>query len=380
MATSFLDSPLRRKVRASCPHNPGVYRWLHEGEPIYIGRSRSLRRRLLGYFRAPRGSKSAWIVAAADDLFWEETSSEFESHLVELRLIKEIRPSFNRALKEDHEYTFIQIGPGSAPRLLLTTEPTPYGPFRSPQRVEDIIRRLSDFLRLRTSPDTALLGSEVRRQPCLRGQLGRCMAPCTGVVDLAEYGQRIEKAKNFLLGREADLLEDLRFRMREAALRMEFERASVYRDRLWELEELSKMLGTLRESLEKLTFVYAVSGVDGQDRLYFIRGGRVLGVLPKVRGKRQVQRARELAFQLVEPILPPRCGDEMDEIRVIASWFRAHPRELLRTMSVEAFLAAPRQWPSDREGVSPSGNIPFPVNRIRRLGCSRNGHREKLCS
>ena len=360
------EPPLRQKVRSGCGKSPGVYRWICRGEPIYVGRSRSLRQRLLSYFRAPDGSKAALIVAAADDLVWEETSSEFESHLTELRLIKQIRPARNRALKDDRDYVFIKVGPGPAPRLLLTRQPTPYGPFRSPWRVADAIRRLSDILQLRTSPESTPL-LDPRQQPlfpvprrplCLRGQIGLCSAPCAGGVPFDEYARRIDRARSFLLGRETELLDDLRSRMTEASRRMEFERASVYRDRLAELEALSRALASLRESLEQLTFVYAVPGLDGRDRLYFLKGGRVLGDIPRCRGSKQIERARELAARLLGPIAPPGSGDEMDEIRVVAGWFRAHPEELGRTLSPEAFLEDPRRWPSGE--APPAAPIPLP--------------------
>ncbi|MCS6900675.1 MAG: UvrB/UvrC motif-containing protein [Myxococcales bacterium] len=354
MSSAVLDSPLRRKVRSSCGKSPGVYRWLCRGEPIYVGRSRSLRQRLLSYFRAPEGSKAALIVAAADDLVWEETSSEFESHLTELRLIKQIRPARNWALKNDRDYVFIKVGLGPAPRLTLSREPTPYGPFRSPRRVADALRRLSDILQLRTSPETTPLldprqlplFSIPRRPLCLRGEIGFCSAPCAGGISFSDYAHRIDRARQFLLGQETELLDDLRSRMREASQRMEFERASVYRDRLKELEALSHALSSLRESLDRLTFVYAVPGIDGRDRLYFLKGGRVFGDLPRCRDPRQIERARELAAQLLGPISPPASGDEMDEIRVVAGWFRTHPEELGRTMPPDTFLQDPKRWPS----------------------------------
>jgi len=360
------ESPLRKKVRAGCRRGPGVYRWLCQGESIYVGRSKSLRSRLLSYFRAPEGSKSSHIVAAADDVVWEETPSEFACHLAELRLIKQIRPSYNRLLKDDRDYVFIKVGAGPAPKLVVTPQPTPYGPFRSPWRVADAVRRLSDLLQLRTSPDTTPmldprqqeLFTVARRPLCLRGQIGLCAAPCAGRVSFDDYGARLDKAREFLLGRETALLEDLRAKMREASSRMEFERASVFRDRLVELEALAQALSSLRESLERLTFVYAVEGVEGRDMVYFIKGGRVLGSLPRRRGHRQAAQAVELAEQLGGPVVPPGSGDEMDEIRVVASWFRAHPEELGRAMPAEVFLADPKTWPEVSAVEGPEVALP----------------------
>jgi excinuclease ABC subunit C len=360
-------SPLRAKVREKAGRGPGVYRFLCQGEPVYIGRSRSLRTRLLSYFRAADGTKSSIIVRAADDLEWEETPSEFECHLTELRLIKQIRPRLNRMLKDDRDYVFIRFGSGPAPRMSLTRQPTPYGPFRSPARVEEAIRRLSDLLQLRTSADTVPLydGDQrelfsVPRTPrCLRGQLGLCLAPCAGRVSFGAYRERVEAARRFLLGHEGDLLADLRARMKEASALLEFERASVYRDRLVELEALSESLGRLRESLDKLTFVYAVPGDEGEDRLYFVRAGRVLATMPRCRGPRQIEQAQAFARELLQPSLPPSSGDEMDEIRVVASWFRARPTELGRTMKPDAFLADPRRWP-EASTRARKNRIPMP--------------------
>ena len=358
-------SPLRAKVREGCGKGPGVYRFFAQGELVYVGRSKQLRTRLLSYFRADEGSKASIIATAADHLEWTETPSEFECHLTELRLIKEQRPRYNRALKDDRDYTFVRVGPGPAPRLLLSRKPTPYGPFRSPGRVQEALRRLSDLLQLRTSPDTipmfdpaqTELFSVERRPRCLRGQIGLCLAPCAGRVDFGDYQARLASAKRFLLGREQHLLEDLRARMLEASGKLEFERAGVYRDRLSRLEILSRALSSLRESLERLTFVYAVPGEKGEDLLYFLRGGRVVGRAPRPRGERQVAAALELSQALLEKVTPPISGDEMDEIKVVASWFRARPVELTRTRSAADFQSDPRRWPE-------AGAVPARRRRI----------------
>lgn len=371
--TAPVDPPLRQKVRASCGKGPGVYRWLCRGEPIYVGRSKSLRTRLLSYFRAPEGSKAWLIVLTADDVEWSETPSEFASHLTELKLIKQIRPTYNRLLKDDRDYVFLKVGPGPAPRLLVTRQPTPYGPFRSPYRVADAVRRLSDLLQLRTSPDTTPLIDPtqqeffaVERRPlCLRGQIGLCSAPCAGRVAFDDYRARLDKARRFLLGHEQELLDDLRARMQEASRRLEFERASVYRDRLVELEALAQALSSLRESLEKLTFVYAVDGVEGRgDHLHFLKGGRWLGSLPRCRGPSQIDRAEAMARLLLGPVAPPTSGDEMDEIRVVASWFRERPEELARTRSLDDFLADPLAWPDPASAAPPRRRKRMPLPEV----------------
>lgn len=351
---NLLHSPLREKVRASCGKGPGVYRFTAGGETIYIGRSRSLRTRLLSYFRAEGGSKGNLIASAADDVEWTETDSEFACHLTELRLIKQLRPHYNVQMKDDRDYVFIRIGQGPAPKLLLSRTPTQFGPFRSPQRVTEAIKQLSDIFQLRASSDATPLLDPRQLQlfeqgplypRCLRGQIGLCLAPCAGRVGFDVYAERLSAVERFLRGDEQGILDALREKMLDASRQLQFERASVYRDRLQRLEALASALNFLRESLDKLTFVYAVPGETGRDMLHFIHGGRVVGQAPRVRGPRQAEKAALLAEKLLELAPPPGSGDEMDEIKIVASWFRAHPQALARTLPAKAFLRDVRQWP-----------------------------------
>lgn len=383
MADRLLASPLRDKVRASCGKGPGVYRFLAHGTPIYVGRSKSLRTRLLSYFRADEGSKGNLIASAADDVEWQPTPSEFACHMVELRLIKEMRPQFNSALKDDRDYVFIRVGPGPAPRLLLSRSPTTFGPFRSPIRTGEAVRQLSDVFQLRTSSDnTPLIDPrqtslfDLPAHPrCLRGQLGLCGAPCAGRVTFEAYRERLAAAERFLRGDETTVLDELRAKMRDAAAKLEFERAGVFRDRLQRLEAVAESLGYLRESLERLTFVYAVPGHARDDRLYFVRGGRVIGEAPRVRGSRQREVAVNLAKLLLQPSRPPGSGDEMDEIRVVASWFRSNPFELHRTVSAEQFVEQPERWPEPLPTARKLKKTAVPMPEVeislRRAGLSR---------
>lgn len=346
-------SSLREKVRALCQDRPGVYRFFAGEELIYIGRSRTLRRRLLSYFRAKRGEKAHQIVSAADRVEWEYTPSEFESHLRELYLIQKEKPRFNSAFTHEEDYVFIHVGEGPAPRLMVKREPSDYGPFRSFRRTEEAVRRLSDALQLRTSPDHTPLfeldaeapGPE-RRPRCLRGQIGLCMAPCAGRVRFSTYQERLEAALRFLEGKEKDVLENMRARMKEAAKQLAFERAALLRDRLAELERLQGILLSLKASLDALTFVYAVSGEEAdQDLWYLIHGGRVIARLPRSVCAEEGEAAMVQAQRLFLPVPRPAGAGEMDEIHIVASWFRTHPEELRYTARPKDFCQKPYRWP-----------------------------------
>ena len=337
MAQSKREAELRERVVAECAPRPGVYRFYCQDEVIYVGRSKSVRARLLSYFRAEHGDKAQKIVSVSTRVEWEYTPSEFESHLAELYLIKKERPHFNRVMNYDLEYVFVGVSAGLAPKLLISTEPIGYGPFRSSRIVEEAVRRLSDVLQLRTSAESTPLFEEL--QPalsprCLRGQIGLCAAPCAGRAVLSEYRERLALAEKFLAGKKTTLLTELLQKMREAAGKLEFERAAVFRDRAAALEGLTQTLLSQRDSLRWLTFVYAVPNAQTERTLFFIRGGRVLGKA----APQEAARLKELGELLLKKAPAPKNATEMDEIRVLANWFHAHPEEKKRTQKPEVFL------------------------------------------
>jgi excinuclease ABC subunit C len=337
MAQSKREAELREKVVAECAPKPGVYRFYCQDEVIYVGRSKSVRSRLLSYFRAAHGDKAQKIVSVSTRVDWEYTPSEFESHLTELYLIKKERPHFNRVMNYDLEYVFVGVGTGIAPRLLISTEPIGFGPFRSSRIVEEAVRRLSDVLQLRTSEDNIALFEQP--QPalsprCLRGQIGLCVAPCAGRAVLSEYQERLALAQKFLAGKKTTLFIELQQKMREAAGKLEFERAAVFRDRAAALEGLLQTLLTQRDSLRWLTFVYEVPNKETKKTLFFIHGGRVLGKAAPY----ETARIKELSALLQKKAPPPKNATEMDEIRVLANWFHAHPEEKQHTQRIDVFL------------------------------------------
>src|SRR5690606_8470074 len=144
--------PLRESVRESAENRPGVYRMLGaSGVVLYVGKSKRLRTRLLGYFRAKSEEKAWRIIHEARAVDWEYVPSEFASLLRELELIKRYRPQFNVRQKRDRIYAFLKMTTGPAPKLQVvrrvTEQPgTYFGPFRGGKRVADAVRELNDVL------------------------------------------------------------------------------------------------------------------------------------------------------------------------------------------------------------------------------------------
>jgi excinuclease ABC subunit C len=344
---SISAHPLRAIARQA-RNVPGVYRMLgHDGEVLYVGKSKSLRTRLLSYFRARRGEKQHRIIAECHTLAWDYEPSEFAALLRELELIKRFRPRMNVQHKRDGRYSFLKLTPGKAPRLYVVTAvaddaATYYGPFRGGRRIQDAVRELNDLLGLRDCP----VGTPIRfaDQPdlfafehtprCHRFEIKLCLGPCAARCSEAEYARRVQMARAFLDGHADEPVRWLGERMTAAADRWDFEYAGMLRDRLRRLENLREEFARLREALDSLTFVYRVAGVEGDDRVYLVRRGTVRASIPVPRTaaqRKQLGRLCDEHFGRPEHEGALVQRHQVDEILLLSRWFRARPEELART-------------------------------------------------
>ncbi|MBX3173441.1 MAG: GIY-YIG nuclease family protein [Gemmatimonadaceae bacterium] len=339
-------------VKDTARNVPGVYRMTSaEGEVIYVGKAKALRTRLLSYFRAqyPK-DKGARILREAATVTWEQQPSEFAALLRELRLIKQLKPRYNVAMKRDARYhAFVRISRGPAPRLQVVRAAgqdehgTYYGPFRGALQLGDAIRELNDALGLRDCAlgtpmffaDQVEFPNVAPRTPgCIRHEIGRCLGPCVAAVKEREYDAAFAAARAFLEGADDAPMHLLRGRMESASDSLDFERAAFWRDKLQRLEGLREQFVRLRFALESLSFTYDLPGVDGNDRTYIVRRGCIRDELPTPRDAAgRALLARRIAEltrggRFVERTVP---GHEVDEVLLVAGWFRKFPKELDRT-------------------------------------------------
>ena len=202
---------VRRQLRASCPCRPGVYGMLDpRHELIYVGVSRRLRDRVLTYFtKGPPESKGQRIAASTAQLVWEVGSHELTAQLRELELIRRWRPRFNaRGRPGRHELGYVYLAAGEAPNFRAGRRPPRssryrWGPLPLTRRVRAAVKRLNHVFHLRDCPDrTPVRYVEqmsllpVDGQPaCMRGELGTCLAPCSGDRAQREYTENVDAAR-----------------------------------------------------------------------------------------------------------------------------------------------------------------------------------------
>jgi excinuclease ABC subunit C len=337
---------LREHVRAGAEDRPGIYRMLGAtGIVLYVGKSSRVRTRLLSYFRAKgRRDKQAKILRHAHTIDWEYTPCEFAALLRELRLIKQYRPRYNRAMNTDERprgYVALTRGPVPGLRIVQRSDDADaellYGPFRRLSMLGDAVRALAECTGLRdcSAPPSTLSFTRATTRPpgCLRHELGSCPGPCVGRGTADDYAARVALARAFLAGESDAPLEQLRQAMHEASDAWQFERAGTLKARLAALTWLAERLSRFHASVDRLSFAYRAATHDGGEHVYLIRRGTVRADQP---APATPAAADELA-RLTQRVFG--AGDasgrdipthDLDELYVVASWFRRRPQELER--------------------------------------------------
>ena len=263
--------------RKRLPDQPGVYVFAdEEGKVLYVGKARSIRKRVGGHFsRTHSREEMVERIASIDFLV---TDSEAEALLAEQAFIKRHRPQFNIRLRDDKSYPYIGISLDEEfPRVYFTRERHRsqriyFGPYSSAKRVRETLDLLGRLFQYRTCD-----GPEPGRRsgvPCLDYYIKRCAAPCVGYVDREEYRRGIDAIVDFLSGRYRDVERDLERKMAEAAAAEEFERAAVFRDRLEAVRSLMERRSVAGESLDSADLIaVAVEGAEANAQVFQVRDG-----------------------------------------------------------------------------------------------------------
>ena len=268
---------------ASLPKRPGVYRMYGAGqELLYVGKARSLKDRVGTYFAARNvDPKVQALVQQIGAIEVTVTNSETEALLLEYNLIKAHKPRFNIVLRDDKSFPYIHLYvEHEFPRLEFyrgsRSAPGRYfGPFPNAGAVRDTLNQLQKLFRIRNCGDSFFAN---RSRPCLQHQIGRCSAPCVGLITREAYAQDIAAAVKVLEGRSEEVAAELQTRMEEAGSRLEFERAAQVRDQLAALKRVQAQQVVNAEGQPDVD-VFAIVGEAGDYAVsvMLMRGGRNLG-------------------------------------------------------------------------------------------------------
>jgi excinuclease ABC subunit C len=267
----------------TAPGGPGVYRMIDKsGDVLYVGKAKSIRKRILSYTR-PTGydPRIERMIAATAALEFVSTTTETEALLLEANLIKRLRPRFNVLLRDDKSFPYILItGDHWAPQILKhrgarNREGRYYGPFASVWAVNRTITALQRAFLLRSCTDAFFEG---RTRPCLLYQIKRCSGPCTREIEFAAYRELVREANDFLSGKSRKVKEELAAEMEKASAALDFERAAIYRDRLAALSAVQAHQGINPRGVEEAD-VFALHQEGGFFcvQVFFFRTGQNWG-------------------------------------------------------------------------------------------------------
>ncbi len=236
---------VREKARL-LPHQPGVYQFYDEdGKILYVGKAKDLKHRVCSYFAKQHlDGKTNMLVKRIADLHVIMVPTEFEALLLENSLIKEHQPRYNILLRDDKSFPFIRIRNERFPRVEGMRNPEEdgaeyHGPYASVRTMRTVLQLVHKLYKLRTCnydlhPKNIEKGKYKR---CLEYHIGNCKAPCEALQSEADYNTNMDQVRQIVRGRVTGLIKLMKGLMQEHAVKLEFEAAEEYRQKIEQLEK-----------------------------------------------------------------------------------------------------------------------------------------------
>ncbi|PIQ97876.1 MAG: excinuclease ABC subunit C [Nitrospinae bacterium CG11_big_fil_rev_8_21_14_0_20_56_8] len=321
------------------PKLPGIYIMKDgRGEILYIGKAKVLHNRVRSYFQNARNlaPRTRVFIGKVADIKFLTTASETEALILESNFIKKHQPRYNVLLKDDKHYPYLR---------LTTTEPFPrlevvrrvkkdgstyFGPYTMVKEVRETIRLIYRIFPLRQSHDR-LEGVPVRR-PCLNHQMGRCLAPCAGFVTPEEYSRVVNDVILFLKGRNTELIDSLKEKMRKASEDLRYEEAAALRDKIAAVRTVLDKQKIISTSMEDQDVIgYCQERGTAMVQVLVVRGGKMVGEkIFRMKSQNDMESEETLAsflkqYYAGEVILPAEIllPHPLEDSEVIAAWLSA---------------------------------------------------------
>ena len=333
-----MNSSKIEQILKNLPAKAGVY--LHknaQGKVIYVGKAVNLRSRVRSYFHksAQINQKTRRLVGEIEDIDFIVADSELEALLLENTLIKKYQPRYNVRLKDDKRYPYIKVHwhesfpKVTTTRRLLNDGARYFGPYTAAwaaYQTLDVVRKMFPYL----TCTRTITGNDERA--CLYYHIGRCAAPCIGVVNQEEYRQIIDNLCDFLGGNTEPVVADLRHQMEKASEKLDFERAAQIRDQIKAIDQIvEKQKVVNANTVDEDVVAFARSETDACVQVFFIRGGKLVGrdyfVLEGTADEDNAEIMTSFLKQFYDQAtnIPPQIllPQDVDELMIIRDWLKS---------------------------------------------------------
>jgi len=316
------------------PPGPGVYLLKGAKEAVlYVGKAKNLRNRLRTYFQksAELDARKSSMVKNIKDFSYVVTSNELEALVLESNLIKQYKPKFNIILRDDKNYPYLKLTVNDEwPRLEVVRRIKkdgalyfgPYVPAGSMWEALAFIRRNFPIRPCKYSLDKPM-------RPCIQRQMGKCPAPCAGLISKEEYIRIVEDVRLFLQGEKKELLDELEKRMERFSEELRFEEAAKIRDSINNLRHIWESQKVIAPELGDIDAIgFYGGGGEAVFKIFFIRNGVMIGTKDFHLKETAGIPTGELFHNFVEQfyakeIIPPDeiiLGQRPNDMKTLTTW------------------------------------------------------------
>lgn len=274
------------------PHTPGVYKFKDaESRLLYVGKAKDLSNRVHSYFRKEKNRpvRTQKLIEKIADVEWIEVGSDLEALMLETNLIKEFRPKYNVLMKDDKNFVYIKITKEDFPRILIVRKVERdgakyFGPKTAAHKVKKTLMLLQKLflyrscdLGLKWMDEKVNVTKKTVAYPCLDYHIKRCAAPCIDKINPEEYQKSIDKISNFLEGKTGEIEAALKMQMQEFAMKKEFEKAALLRDKLNSLQDIFEhQLVTAPDFADQDILGFVLEGGKAYLNLFLLREGKLI--------------------------------------------------------------------------------------------------------
>ena len=336
------------------------------GQVLYVGKAKSLRKRVANYFGKDLLARTAAMVDAAETVDWIVTESEVAALMLEYTLIKKHRPRFNIRLRDDKSYPYLAITRSDEwPRARVMRgkkrKGTEYfGPYAHTYAIRKTLDELLKTFPIRTCSDGLFRRQKAQGRPCLLFHIEKCSGPCVDEVEARDYQEYVDGLARFLRGDTDEIVDQLRTSMESAAGTLAYEQAARFRDRLQDVERAIARQEVVTERREDFDLIaLEEDDLEAAVQVLTVRRGRVVGRLGTVLDKVEDVSSAEVIARMLRELY----GEELPPKSV-----------LVQELPPDADLWS--EWLNERRGGQVSLRVPQRGAKRRLLDTARTNARE----